>query len=44
MSEYVQTISDQYPRCGSSAVMKRGMHDGKQTFASKSCAPLLPKQ
>ena len=38
MSEYVQTIKVRCPRCGSSAVVKRGNHDGKQTFACKECS------
>ena len=38
MSEYVQTIKVRCPRCGSSSVMKRGYHDGKQTFACRDCS------
>ncbi len=38
MSEYVQTIKVRCPRCGSSSVVKRGHHDGKQTFACKDCS------
>lgn len=37
MSEYVQTIKVRCPRCGSSSIVKRGYHDGKQTFACKDC-------
>ena len=38
MSEYVQTIKVRCPRCGGDSVIKFGMHDGKQTFACKSCS------
>ena len=38
MSEHVHTINVRCPRCGSSAVTKRGNHDGKQTFACKECS------
>lgn len=37
MSEYVQTIKVRCPRCGSSSIVKRGYHYGKQTFACKDC-------
>lgn len=37
MSEYTQTIKVRCPRCGSSSIVKRGSHDGKQTFACKDC-------
>ena len=38
MAKYSQTITVQCPRCGSGKVVKRGYHEGKQTFSCKTCA------